>query len=298
MHRLTHTPAYANCQLECRFCHNLTLCGGWNCLPSPAVWSCEALERGVLDKRLQFHMIEQPLREVAWPGSWLCPQFTYMTVLRDPISRLLSEARRHAHRYRLSPDELIQQWLAGTCTPRHSSVPRCVYSQEGMVLHWDMTTSFVGTPFVSNYQARMLLGPGVFLKAKLTQDDQRRALCLLHRFSLVVPLEELGGALDSGILAELVVSQATLGAMTRRGGGSLHHQDRNAHFGSAEGTNGTVNLATLQMLQEANRLDHTLLAYARDRWSNHEARTAARCPPSAADRVKIVDHPSTGTGNP
>ena len=255
-------PSGRGCALKCGKCRSLAECGGWNCLPTVEASSCGELAQSVGAKRLRFFMTEQPLREMSWDGRWLCPQFRYVMIVKDPIRRVLSEVARLAPRsYKVAPDELLRTWLAGRCPAHRPRAPRCL--QQGFVLHDAPYHALMGTPAISNYLSRMLLGPPAFFRS-LVDEDHHRATCVLASFSLVVPLEELDEALRSGLFLQRVLGTAESRVSDPRRPNAAPTPPTRLNY--HELANANVSADTAQQLAAVNQLDLALVAYARQMW--------------------------------
>ena len=103
-----------------------------------------------------------------------CPDFAYVTVLRDPVARLQSQLERMSDR----PNHRLHELLSRPHVYNHSE-----------------TSSLMGTAALDNYLIRMLLGPSVFflpLRA-INASHLKAATAVLSRFAAAVPLDALDG---------------------------------------------------------------------------------------------------------
>jgi len=96
----------------------------------------------------------------------LCPQFRYLTILRHPIKRIISNMVFQAYR----PSD-IMQWA------RHDSKAVRFYG---------------GTPIVDNYYIRVLNGPDLYFAplGSIRREHLERAKEILSKFEIVMTLED------------------------------------------------------------------------------------------------------------
>lgn len=164
----------ANCNLNCRHPWDWRQqCVPPACVPParpcrpPHKPGCAGLRRWVAQHNLTFVASETMLTE-----GGLCPDFVYVTVLRDPVARLQSQLERMSSQ----PNHKLHQLL---------SQPR--------VLNTSVTTSLMGTPALDNYLVRLLLGPPTFflpLRA-INASHFAAASRVLAGFAAAVPLDGL-----------------------------------------------------------------------------------------------------------
>ena len=143
----------ANCNLNCRHPWDWRdHCRAPACTPParacrpPHKPGCAGLRRYVARKNLTFLSSETMLLEGP------CPDFAYVTVLRDPVARLRSQLERMSEQ----PNRRLQELLSRPHVYNHRA-----------------NSSLMGTAAIDNYVIRMLLGT-----VKTRQTGSGRAGCL------------------------------------------------------------------------------------------------------------------------
>ena len=217
-----------NCNLKCKMPWN------WNGRERCGFDTCAAFTSHVRSSRWVFVASEMYLEEADWsdaalPAPPLCPQVSYIAIIKDPLSRLGSEVARLAPgQFGFSPEELLWSWLpgcseAGCDGPVSKSLRVRVRSHKNLasslvLLDSDRCyaghttticrTGLMGTPAISNYATRLLLGRQWFLCPPDRLDEgnaMRVATQMLGHFSLVLPSEALSSPAAIRTLAHMLL---------------------------------------------------------------------------------------------
>lgn len=162
----------ANCNLGCRHPWDWrNHCRPPSCEPPakacrpPHRLGCAGLLRHAQKKNLTFIASETLLTEHCFDS------FDYVTVLRDPVSRLRSQLeRRSAHR----PNARLRSLL---------SQPR--------VFNVSASSSLMGTAAIDNYLIRLLVGPSAFFLplGGINSTHLHTAVEVLNSFAIAIPIE-------------------------------------------------------------------------------------------------------------
>ena len=237
-------PHGSACNLRCKGPTN------WNGNRRCTFDSCDALASHVRTNGWQFVGSETILEEMEWAApplsQPLCPRVSYVAVFKDPLSRIYSEVARLAFtKFRRSPEVLLWSWLpgcdlAGSASQLATALvlfdsDRCY---NGAHCNNHTGTALMGTPAISNYAARLLLGRRRFLEPpdRLDAGDAlREALHVLSQFSLVISIESLSSPTALRALARVLLQPAASShilpaqveqAVVALGNGSRRHGSR------------------------------------------------------------------------
>lgn len=186
--------------------------------------------------------------------------FDVVTVLRDPVARLVSQLERSSPR----PNSRLAEL---TARPWHFNTSE--------------RSSLFGTASLDNYLTRLLLGPSAFFLPlrSINASHLEAATRVLDSFTAAVPIEELhtGGA---QLLRALL---GWRGAPLTRNSHAGHHQQAAANRTRVGRAPPRLGERSLRLLRALNRYDLQLIARARARFREHtelvrrgEARRAPR----------------------
>ena len=158
----------------------------------------------------------------------LCPQVSYVTIIKEPLSRIGSEVARLAYsKFGVSPEELLWSWLPG-CGERGCGKTGSRNLTTSLVLLdaercYEGPTprdcrsgiALMGTPAISNYATRLLLGRRWFLCPPDKMDGGRAlrdATQMLSHFSLVLTTDDLSSPTAFRALTRVLLRPRTTSA--------------------------------------------------------------------------------------
>jgi len=193
--------------------------------------SCEARANYLRQNCIQFFAVER------WLDASMCPdRFLYMTVLREPVSRIESQCRYN----HIQPADAIR-WLTKT-----TCLKKCNGKDED-------TRVTASTAVVDNFYVRSFGGPEVFHRPKggVTTSDFDEAKKRLLLFEVVLVLEEFKAGFVQ--IEQLLGWEAPI-------------SEKEAHQNSGKGDSSIIfTTDQRQILVKKNRLDIDLYAFAVDR---------------------------------